>query len=119
MLEIWVDDERPKPEDYTEEAKSVNEALFALGVDWHRELGWKNFMKKENLYVLLDLDHDAGDYVMDGGDYINILKALSEPWAKDYLEEVPVFVKFHSANPVGVKNMRRIVENCPWLKEIK
>jgi len=119
MIEIWVDDVRPKPKDYIDEAKSVYEALFTLGVAWHREFAWQGVLKKENLCVLLDLDHDAGEYVVDGGDYINILKALSQPWAKDYLEEIPIKVRFHSANPVGVKNMRAIVENCPWMEEAK
>lgn len=135
MIKIWVDDERPAPEDdYCHyKFKSVNETLLNLGSIIR---GMQAFSKLGTTY-LLDLDHDAGEYADDGGDYINILKALSQPWikdllcfteddlnedyrgkpwTKDYLDVIKVH--FHSANPVGVKNMRAIVENCPWMEEV-
>lgn len=128
MIKIWVDDERPMPEfqEYDMRFTSTNEALFYIGI-YHNAEG----------DVFLDLDHDAGEYIDDGGDYINILKALSQPWikdllcfteddlnencrgkpwTKDYLDAIKVH--FHSANPVGVKNMRAIVEKCPWMEEV-
>lgn len=138
MIKIWVDDERPKPEDddnyYHHGFKSVNEALVNLGFIFK---DMQTFHRLGTEY-LLDLDHDAGAYQDDGGDYINILKALSQPWVEDllcfragqlkeslrdsrwvndYLDSIKVH--FHSANPVGVKNMRAIVESCPWMEEVR
>lgn len=109
MIKIWVDDERPAPEGYKVRCHSVNEALTMLGYTYH----------KDPPFVELSLDHDAGEYVTDGGDYINILKALSQPWGSYFFTSAyPLQVHFHSMNPVGVKNMRAIVENCPWMEEV-
>ena len=123
MLEIWVDDERPKPEEYADEAKSVHEALILTGMIIERQFQFKRsiFPFPNDQKLLLDLDHDAGEYVTDGGDYINILKALSQPWFGEMCGELgsKILVRFHSANPVGVQNMREIVEKCKWLEEVK
>ena len=53
------------------------------------------------------MDHDAGDYVNDGGDYIKIL---------DWLEETnrKVIVGIHSMNPVGIQNMFNIIQKNNW-----
>ena len=56
---------------------------------------------------VIDLDHDAGDYADDGGDYIKILDYLEET-ERDY----PIHI--HSMNPVGVENMRRIIRRNEW-----
>ena len=58
----------------------------------------------------IDIDHDAGDYAWDGGDYIKVL---------DWLEEMGynVIVRIHSMNPVGVANMRAIIQRNGW-KEV-
>lgn len=53
----------------------------------------------------------AGDYVSDGGDYINILN-----WLEETGRNYPIHI--HSMNPVGVKNMRRIIERNGW-REVK
>ena len=60
---------------------------------------------------LIDIDHDAGDYVNDGGDYINLLN-----WLEQTGRNYPI--KIHSMNPVGVENMRRIIKRNGWT-EIK
>lgn len=110
MIKIWVDDERPAPEGYDIECHSVNEALVILGY----------FYYESPAFLEISLDHDAGEFVTDGGDYINILKALSQPWARFlFTNAYPLRVHFHSANPVGVKNMRAIVEKCPWMEEVR
>ena len=53
------------------------------------------------------MDHDAGDFRLDGGDYIKLL---------DWLEErgscYPI--RIHSMNPVGVENMRAIIRRNNW-----
>ena len=63
---------------------------------------------------LIDIDHDAGDYVSEGGDYINLLN-----WFEWLCSGESTTTKFriHSMNPVGVANMRAIIEKNGW-KEV-
>ena len=61
--------------------------------------------------TLIDIDHDAGDFAYDGGDYIKLLD-----WLEETGRNYPI--RIHSANPVGVMNMRRIIERNGW-KEIR
>lgn len=97
ILKIWVDDVRPAPEGYIW-LKSVNEVKKYLA-DPHILGNYE--------ISLIDLDHDAGDYAKDGGDYIKIL---------DYLEMVGYdgAIRIHSMNPVGVQNMRNIIQKNGW-----
>ena len=60
---------------------------------------------------LIDIDHDAGDYAHDGGDYIKLLD-----WLEETGRNYPI--RIHSMNPVGVENMRRIIERNNW-REIR
>jgi hypothetical protein len=60
---------------------------------------------------LLDVDHDAGDYADQGGDYIRLLD-----WLEETGRNYPI--RIHSANAVGVDNMRRIIQRNGW-KEIR
>ena len=59
---------------------------------------------------IIDIDHDAGDFYYDGGDYIKLLDWLEET-GRNYS------IRIHSQNPVGVANMRRIIERNNW-KEV-
>lgn len=59
---------------------------------------------------LIDLDHDAGDYASDGGDYIKLLD-----WLEETGRNYPIHI--HSQNVVGVENMRRIIQRNGW-KEV-
>ena len=52
----------------------------------------------------IDIDHDAGDYI----------KLLD--WLEETGRNYPI--RIHSMNPVGVANMRRIIERNSW-KEIR
>lgn len=109
MIKIWVDDERPAPEGYDFVAKSVCEAMMALTM--------AVYTQTNNERILLDLDHDAGEYRRYGGDYITILNFL------EYIDQKiegydQILVHLHSANPVGVKNMRAVIKACPYLKEV-
>ena len=92
-MKLWLDDLRPAPEGYVW-CKSVYTAITEIC----RNLG--------NI-ELIDIDHDAGDYAQYGGDYIVVL---------DFLEEngLNYPIRIHSANPVGVANMRRIIERNGW-----
>lgn len=60
---------------------------------------------------LIDIGYDAGDFAKDGGDYIKLLE-----WLEETGRNYPI--RIHSANAVGVENMRRIIERNGW-KEIK
>lgn len=55
-----------------------------------------------------------GEYYEDGGDYIELLKWLEE----ERLPDLGYTFHIHSMNPVGVANMRTIIEHNGW-KEIK
>ena len=101
-MKIWVDDIRPAPEGYsvwaytTEIAIDVIKKADSLGIE----------------IELLDLDHDAGDYAKEGGDYIKILEYMERHNIK-----VPP-IRIHSMNPVGVDNMRAIIHHNGW-KEMR
>ncbi len=96
-MKIWVDDVRPAPEGYVW-AKSVNDAKWIL---------YGNMITNRPI-ELLDIDHDAGDYAAEGGDYIELLN-----WLEEYM--LCYFpIRIHSMNPVGVENMRRIIERNGW-----
>lgn len=97
-LKIWVDDVRPAPNDDYYWCKTVN-SVKRLLCDAHII----------NCYdiVVIDLDHDAGDYAKEGGDYIKILD-----WLEETGRRYPIHI--HSMNPVGVANMRAIIQKNGW-----
>ncbi len=102
-MKIWVDDIRPAPEGYVL-FTTVNEALRFI-------------IQNCNNIELIDLDHDAGDlscYTYGGGDFINILNELERLSKVKGMDFSHIKFKFHSANPVGVVNMRRIIERNGW-----
>lgn len=115
-MKIWIDDVRPAPPGYTW-CKSVNQVKEWLIIFERRIEKLKEFNAKHNksMYVpeceLIDIDHDAGDYVVDGGDYIKLLD-----WLEETGRNYPIHI--HSMNPVGVENMRRIIQRNGW-EEIK
>lgn len=105
-MKLWIDDVRPAPEGYYW-CRSVNEAKRVIEI-------YDSWVDFDNNIVdcieLIDIDHDAGDFTADGGDYVKLL---------DWLEETSRSYKIHihSMNPVGVENMRRIIQRNRW-KEI-
>lgn len=107
-MKLWIDDIRPAPEGYIW-IKSVNKAKeFILNCE--REYS-DNYTKTG----IFDLDLLARDLDMDGGDYIELLKWLESTHRMNYT------FRLHSANPVYVENMRKIIEyneHRNW-KEIK
>ena len=111
MVNLWIDDIRPAPEGFVW-CKSVNEAkdiVTKVLSEFRRsyEAGSPN----EDLFIdVIDLDHDAGDYQKDGGDYIRFLD-----WC-EWLGGDVINWRFHihSMNPVGVENMRRIIKRNGW-----
>ena len=90
-IKIWVDDLRVPKDGYVG-VKSVNETIALI----------EEIEADGGNIVLLDLDHDLGDYAKDGGDAIKIL---------DYLAERETFypIAIHTQNPVGRANMERMI----------
>lgn len=104
-LKIWVDDIRDIPEGYIG-FRSVNEALNFI---------YRNISEIE----LLDLDHDMGNTF--GGDCINIMNELERLYYRNsyFNDALPnIKFKFHSANPVGVQNMRAVLQKNGWTEII-
>ena len=101
---FWVDDIRPAPAGF-KRCTNVHEVKIhccqLLKPD-----------KRLNI-KMMSLDHDAGDYQCMGGDYIEILKWLEEKVHTDGWIIETVF-HLHSQNPVGVQNMRNIIEKNGW-----
>lgn len=60
---------------------------------------------------VIDIDYDAGVYAQYGGDYIKLLD-----WLEETERSYPI--RIHSMNPVGVANMRTIIEKNGW-REIR
>ena len=97
-MKIWVDDVKAMPKGYNIHCQSVNDTISVIE--------YIEMKQKVNI-ELLDLDHDAGDFRCDGGDYIKIL---------DWLEErnISVPIRIHSGNIVGRQNMERIIKHNGW-----
>lgn len=105
-MKLWIDDVRPAPEGYYW-CRSVNEAKRVIEIYG----SWIDFDNNiVDCIELIDIDHDAGDFAADGGDYIKLLD-----WLEDTSRSYQIHI--HSMNPVGVENMRRIIQRNRW-KEI-
>ena len=118
-MKIWVDDVRPAPSGYVW-LRTTSDAIRFIS---RQELTYQQLInavpavehftlpKVENERIeLIDLDHDAGDYASYGGDYIKILD-----WLEQTGRSYPIHI--HSMNPVGVQNMRTIIQKNGW-KEV-
>ena len=104
-MKLWIDDVRPAPEGYML-CTSVNNAKCMIEII-EREILFANLNTK---IELIDIDHDAGEYAYDGGDYIKLLD-----WLEETGRNYPIHI--HSMNPVGAENMRRIIRRNGW-KEV-
>lgn len=102
-MKLWVDDVRPAPEGYIW-CKSVNDAIRFIE---RCEDYTTRFLIDEYAIELIDIDHDAGEYAKYGGDYIKLLD-----WLEETGRNYPIHI--HSMNPVGVENMRRIIQRNSW-----
>ena len=112
-MKIWVDDVRQAPDGYVW-CKSTNQALRKIVLEAKDEV------------ELIDLDHDAGDFVKEGGDFINVLNELERLSRKTttvdgvkfhgywHLKCKEIKFRLHTMNPVGRDNMRRIIERNGW-----
>lgn len=117
-MKLWIDDVRPAPNKEYFWAQSVNEAKNMIkyyinywdNVDHDAGANSGNYVKLFDNAILIDLDHDAGAEVIDGGDYIKLLDWLE---ANGIVNEKFTF-HIHSMNPVGVQNMRAIIQKNGW-----
>lgn len=82
--------------------KSVENAKFVI-----RNPGLFALKNESKTIELISVDHDAGDYAQYGGDYIKLLD-----WLEETGRNYPIHI--HSMNPVGVANMRAIIERNGW-----
>ena len=106
-MKLWVDDVIPAQGGYIWVC-SVNEAKRYIEFCEHFS---KNINGSFLVINLIDIDHDAGDYAYDGGDYIKLLDWLAET-GRNYP------IRLHSMDPVGVANMMEIIKRNGW-REIK
>ena len=100
-MKLWIDDMRQPPSEDWVWVRTTNQAISAIN---HYERNMHDDT------ITIDLDHDAGDYANQGGDYIKFL---------DWLEEMGIvdtgyFFHIHSMNSVGVQNMKAIIEHNGW-----
>ena len=103
-MKLWIDDVRPAPEGYIE----IKSVWSAMGIT---ELIETKGLFGDTEIELIDIDHDAGEYIQYGGDYIKFLD-----WLEETGRSYPIHI--HSMNPVGVENMRAIIKRNGW-EEIK
>ena len=111
-MKLWVDDVQPAPKGYVW-CNSVNDAINTIKL---REARIKNILQrytpseirmKDLSIQVIDIDHDAGEYSQYGGDYIKLLD-----WLEETGRSYPIHI--HSMNPVGVENMRRVIQRNGW-----
>ena len=107
-MKIWIDDIREPPNGYRW-ARSVNEAKVIIR-DYETMLKASGGKVRYQI-ELIDIDHDAGDFANDGGDYIKLLDWL-ERTGRNYP------IRIHSMNVVGRENMRAIIRHNGWTEVI-
>ena len=122
-MKLWIDDVRPAPEGYYW-CKTVKAAKQVILYNENGIKRYHLFLKEndnlpswqldgilnaieEYTIELIDIDHDAGIYASDDGDYIKLLD-----WLEETGRNYPIHI--HSMNPVGVENMRAIIQRNGW-----
>ena len=102
---LWVDDLRDPPKDGNDWlwVRSVREAETAIML-------YERQSSQDAIHI--DLDHDAGEYAFDGGDYIEVLKWLE----REQLPDTSYTFHLHTMNPVGRNNMRVIINYNGWVE---
>lgn len=106
-MKLWIDDVRPAPEGYIS-CKSVNQIKKIIEYTEKFCVVFPTTGEERRVIIeLIDIDHDAGDYASDGGDYIKLLD-----WLEETGRNYPIHI--HSMNPVGIENMRRIIKRNGW-----
>lgn len=109
-MKLWIDDVRPNPdpENYVW-CDSVNRAKWMIEYCELCANDTNPLIVETYTIKLIDIDHDAGEHVNDGGDFIKLLD-----WLEETGRNYPI--RIHSMNPVGVENMRRIIQRNGWVE---
>lgn len=126
-MKLWIDDVRPAPDGYVwlrsvdvakEAIKELEKQSNLCGTCAHKEMfsgaplhraNALSLLKRFLQIELIDMDHDAGNFVVNGGDYIKLLD-----WLEETGRSYPI--RIHSMNPVGAENMRRIIARNGWVE---
>lgn len=108
-MKIWIDDIRPAPHGFYH-MYSVNQAKEFIKMVEFCDNHTFNLDDDSFKIDIIDMDHDAGDFSYDGGDYIRLLD-----WFEETGRNYPI--KIHSMNPVGIENMKRIIQKNNWKTE--
>lgn len=101
-LKLWLDDVRPAPEGYVW-CKSVNDAKY------HIEWWEKHSIPYGEKIEVISIDHDAGVFYHDGGDYIRLLD-----WFVETGRNYPI--RIHSTDPISIAIIRRIIQRNGWIE---
>jgi hypothetical protein len=100
-VRLWLDDERPPPDDTWHWVRSANQFLRI----W--QLGNGKYDVTE-----ISFDHDLASYNQVTGDEItgyHCLCAVEKTWRYD-ADYVPPVMHVHSANPVGRIRMQKLID---------
>lgn len=99
-LKVWLDDVRPMPSEFNLHVSTADDAINKL---------------KTNSVILISLDHDLGDSDTKTG--YDVAKFIEESAFEGSL--MPLEVRIHSANPIGVNNMKMCINNAYKFWRIK
>lgn len=104
---LWIDDVRtPYPYFWYK----GDQVLWHWAKDVESAKYYIERAEKDNIpFAIISIDHDAGEF--GPPDYIKVLD-----WLEETGRSYPI--RIHSQNPVGVANMRAIIQRNGW-KEIK
>ncbi len=116
-MRLWIDSLRPAPEGYewcksTDEAKQIIEELEQQQQYLqHTALNKLYCRKLSDYHKLMQMSKRREIELIDADDNFDLLV-----WFQMTCRNYPI--RIHSQNPIGVQNMRRIIERNGW-KEIK
>lgn len=117
-MKLWVDAVRPAPDGYvwcksTDEAKQIIEELEGQQQYLqHMALNKLYRYKLFDYHKLIQMSKRRDIEFIDIGDNFDLL-VWFQMTCRSYYP-----IRIHSTNPVGVQNMRRIIERNGW-KEVK
>lgn len=100
-MKLWIDDMRKPPSNEWIWVQSTAQAIGSIHM-YDRQ--------HHDDTIIIDLDHDAGEFFRYGGDYIEILKWLE----RQGIVDTGYFFHIHSMNPVDIQNMRAIIQHNGW-----
>lgn len=94
ILKLWLDDIRTPPDNTWIHVYSADTAFDLIEI-----VGLYQF-------EVMSLDHDLGDNVPTGYDFLNKIEHM----VSENTQDVPT-IMIHSANPVGRKNMEAAIKS--------